>query len=303
MPDQTKLIGAAAELAKAIPIYEDVLRPAAKELGTALGTTARLVNIALSPVAALVWGYDQIKAYLVTHLEQKLSGISPDRIGTPDPAVICPAVEALRYNAHKETIRDLFLNLIASSMDAQTAPFAHPAFVEIIRSFSPDEARILRLLNRAPVQPVLDIHLRFERKNTVLQQRLFNDIGEKAQCQAPDLSQMYLDNIARLGLIEYQESGWVFPESPAESDKMNDSWFTHLQGHEALRAFVREIMKDNHELESGIAGLRLTWNGYREPAYRRRLLRPTVMGDRFISACVSRPSEKLQCAKTASADE
>jgi hypothetical protein len=280
-------IRAASELAKAIPVYQDVLQPAAKEIGTTLGTTAKLVNIALSPVAALVWGYDQIKSYLLINLEKKLNGVPEERITTPDPAVICPAVEALRFNAHKETIRDLFLNLIASSMDSEFAQTAHPAFVEIIRSFSPDEARIMRLLYRVSVHPVIDVYLRFEKRHTILQYRLFSKIGEDAKCECPELAQMYLDNIARQGLVEFQESGWVFPESPNESDGFNNSFFTPLETHKSLLEYVAKIAQQNYELESGIAGLSYTLNGYREPAYRRRLLRLTVMGERFISACVS----------------
>ncbi|WP_368192497.1 hypothetical protein [Aeromonas sp. s8] len=54
-------INAVTGLAKAVPIYQDAIQPAAKEIGKALGTVAKTVNVALSPVSALVWGYEQIK--------------------------------------------------------------------------------------------------------------------------------------------------------------------------------------------------------------------------------------------------
>jgi hypothetical protein len=43
-------------LVEAVPIYQDALQPAAKEIGATLHTVARCVNIALFPVSSLVWG-------------------------------------------------------------------------------------------------------------------------------------------------------------------------------------------------------------------------------------------------------
>jgi len=66
----------------------------------------------------------------------------PDQIVVPKPNVAGPALEALRYTWHEETLSDLYANLLAaSSMDKSTADGAHPAFVEIIRQLTPDEAK------------------------------------------------------------------------------------------------------------------------------------------------------------------
>ena len=61
-----------------VPVYQDVLQPAAQELGKALQTVAKTVHVALAPVSALVWGYDQIKDFVSTkvpsHPEKPESG-------------------------------------------------------------------------------------------------------------------------------------------------------------------------------------------------------------------------------------
>lgn len=54
-------INAATGLLKEVPIYQDALQPAAKEVGVALLTMAKTVNVALAPISALVWGYDKSK--------------------------------------------------------------------------------------------------------------------------------------------------------------------------------------------------------------------------------------------------
>ena len=59
MAEQSKphiVVEAVSDLVKAVPIYQDTLQPAAKELGKALQTVAKSIHLALAPVAALVWG-------------------------------------------------------------------------------------------------------------------------------------------------------------------------------------------------------------------------------------------------------
>jgi len=44
---------------KAVPVLPRCYATAAKEIGTALGTVAKCVNVALAPISGLVWGYDK----------------------------------------------------------------------------------------------------------------------------------------------------------------------------------------------------------------------------------------------------
>lgn len=50
------VVDAVAGFAKAVPVYQDIVQPAAQELGKALQTVAKTVHIALAPVSALVPG-------------------------------------------------------------------------------------------------------------------------------------------------------------------------------------------------------------------------------------------------------
>jgi len=48
------VIDATTGLVKAIPIYEDAIQPAAKQIGKALETVTKAVNISLAPVSLLI---------------------------------------------------------------------------------------------------------------------------------------------------------------------------------------------------------------------------------------------------------
>lgn len=82
----------------------------------------------------------------------------------------------------------------------------HPAFQLILRSISPDEARILRFLSVAGAQPSLD--LRTKTPFQVGSQRIaggINMIPNMAGCTWLDRDQQYLANLNRLGLIRFSE--------------------------------------------------------------------------------------------------
>ncbi len=188
-------------IVEAVPVYHDVVQPAAREVGTALQTVAKTIHIALAPVSALIWGYDQIKEYLNASLIEKLKAVPQEQIVSPNLNVAGPAIEALRFAAHDPSLRELYANLLATSMDSQTAPNAHPAFVEFIRHMTPDEARILSVLDSQYFFPLFDVRAIRSIGSEVVVQSRFTLLCEAASCSNPHLIPNYLDNLQRMGLV------------------------------------------------------------------------------------------------------
>jgi hypothetical protein len=201
------VVDAVTGVAKAVPVYQDIVQPAAQELGKALQTVAKTVHIALAPVSALVWGYDQLKDFVSTKVADRLKNVPPENIVTPKPNVAGPALESLRYTGHEPSLSDLYANLLAAAMDKSTAHGAHPAFVEIIKQLTPDEAKLVGLFVHDTALPLLKV--RWEYKNPTPEKTggkdvlvNFSRLGEMAQCEFPQLTPTYVDNLCRLGLAE-----------------------------------------------------------------------------------------------------
>ena len=192
---------------EAVPIYEDAVQPAAKEVGTALQTAAKTLHVLLAPVSALVWGYEKIRDHVTEAVSKKLEGVPEDRLRSPEPNVAGPALEALRYTGYQESLRNLYTSLLATSVDSETAHEAHPAFVEVIKQMSPDEALIMRTLAMSPVRPMLDV--RKEAKDSNVGQwvvRNYSLVPREAGVKCPDLGPSYMINLQRLGLVELREN-------------------------------------------------------------------------------------------------
>ncbi len=268
MSDENKIRDAADAvkgIVEAVPVYEDALQPAAKEIGVALQTVAKTIHIVLAPVSALVWGYDQIREFVSTKVAAKLSGVPPENIATPAPNVAGPALESLRYTGHEETLRDMYANLLAASMDTRTANEAHPSFVEIIKQLSPDEARIIRLFVSPRAFPLLEVRWDYaeqtpEHRGGQDILRNFSLLGNEASCSFPDLTPRYIDNICRLGLAEV----------PTFFEYTAPGIYDPLENHPIVLAVKAQVEADSA----------------RKFTINHRGLRITELGKQFCRICV-----------------
>ena len=177
---------AVAELAKEIPVYLDAVQPTAKSLGSALApagyeigravtAAAKAVNIALAPLHGAVWGWDRIEVIVLSELGRRFEA-KLKKLVTPKPNVAGPILEALRYAGHDATLRDMYLNLLAASMDSETVTKAHPAFVEVIRQLTPDEAKLLNWLRDHG-------EVTFRQMGQAIEQLIMESLGTPAGCE------------------------------------------------------------------------------------------------------------------------
>lgn len=270
MPEENKIrdvVDAVTGVAKAVPVYQDVIQPAAQEVGKALQTVAKTVHVALAPVSALVWGYDQIKDFVSSKVAERLKNVPPENIVTPKPNIAGPALESLRYTGHEDSLSDLYANLLAASMDKATATGAHPAFVEIIRQLTPDEAKLVSLFLRDMPFPLLNVRWQYKEKTKEKQGGQdvlvnFSLLGEIAECEFNHLVPAYIDNLCRLGLAEIP-SMWTYT-SPGVYDPLEQS-----QDVMTIKAQIEQ----NPELVARVI---------------RGGLRVTQLGKQFAHVCVAR---------------
>jgi len=205
MPDDPMTAG--IDLAKkALEVaYPDALQPAAKEFGTSAApagkelakagvTLARTINLALLPLEGMVWGWDKVREIVLPELgkrfEQKLH-----RLVTPKANVAIPALEAMRYSADEPELQRMYVNLLETAMDRETAEKAHPAFAEIMRQLTPDEARIFEYVAKHEL-------IRIECKADKEHQLLLDKIATPSGCQFPHLFYRALGNLKRLALVD-----------------------------------------------------------------------------------------------------
>lgn len=194
------------ELAKEVVIsvvpelYRDGVSPAVKELGKGLETLAKTINLALDPLRGLIWGYEQVREYLVASVTDRLKLIPKERIVPPKTSIAGPLLQSIRFSADEEAIREIFANLLARAMDANTKDIVHPAYVHIINQLTPDEAKIIEYFGPNNFCYVGGLFGEDQRNN------FMSVLAEDTKIAHPAMLPSYLDNLQRLRIINNNSS-------------------------------------------------------------------------------------------------
>lgn len=197
------------ELIKAAGDNPDV-KAAGQELGKAALTVAKCINNALLPIAAINFGFEKARGYFANKFEaemaEKAAQIPPEHVMEPKPSIAGPALQGLAFAHEEPNLKEMYLNLLASAMDDRRADAAHPAFVEIIRQLTSEEARLLRkVLQETEGLPTVEVRLQTMQSGywVLLQRHLLNlrNTATNEPVENPRVPAM-VDNWARLGLIE-----------------------------------------------------------------------------------------------------
>lgn len=127
-------------------VYKDIAKPALQEVGSVAGRTVKAL---LFPIRGLLWGWEKIEEMVEDGLKKRLDKIPEERRKSPEPEIAVPLLQALTYTAQNETLREMYINLLANSMDKEKDKVVHPSFVEIIKQMNALDAKVFERLSSA----------------------------------------------------------------------------------------------------------------------------------------------------------
>ena len=249
----------AAEVVKQNP---EAFHGAAREFGKAAETVGKTVNLVLSPLRGLCWGWEQIGEYVESHLIDLLKNAKTDDLQTPDPLIAGPLLEHMRFAGNHPQLQEMFTNLLAAAMQRGRSDDTHPAFVEVLRQLSGSDALILNSIKMSETTGVVIIYehdAAFAPENLKVEKAfaLEEVIRELLHSEL----ELYGLNLVRLGLVERYS---------VKVDYSLDRWFEYQQ--ELCGAIYNQVS-----------------NG---PNFRSfELLRLTTYGKAFLKSCVLSPTE------------
>jgi hypothetical protein len=180
---------------------------------------------------------DYFEEEFAADMAVKTAEIPEEDLITPSPSVAIPAMAGLQYSLEHLELKEMYLNLLATATDGRRSKEAHPAFAEVIKQLSPDEARLLRSCFNKHTPIVKIVRWRgpgYSYLHTRLADLRDPRTGEQLDAE---LSAVYINNWIRLGLMEAidKELGgkWHYEwarSSPAYvAAKANKKRFEHIR--------------------------------------------------------------------------
>jgi hypothetical protein len=216
----------------AVEVYKDVGKPVLGPIGHVAGSA---VEVALAPVQLLLDAARLPLAKLKARMERKLGAVPPDRLLPPPANIAGPA--AFQYvlladNDETAELREMFENLLVTSMDRATAKQAHPAFVGMISQMTPDEAWILKSVDKSEYAALTVTDFSGNESNGVpggLRTMLGRGIGID-ESRIPE----YISNLDRLGIlrIDWNSSTSVDYDAYARIEGLVKADFPHVKDYD-----------------------------------------------------------------------
>lgn len=203
-------VSLAAEIIK-IAADDPNAKEAAKNLGQTALTITKTINNVLLPLAAVNFAFDKARTYFdgkfAQDLSEKIASIPAESIVEPKASIAGPALQGLAFSHEEPDLKNMYLNLLATAMDGRVASYAHPAFVEIIKQMTSEEAHLIRGILCPPrLTAIVEIHSADAEslvpQYSVAATHLLNlaENDGRTPVENPRLSAI-VDNWLRLGLV------------------------------------------------------------------------------------------------------
>jgi Abortive infection alpha len=248
-----------------IALIGDILKaagdnPNVKAAGSELGQTAltltKAVNNFMLPLAAVNFGFDKARKYFQEKFQNemaaKTSEIPIESIVEPKASIAGPALQGLAFSHEEPDLKNMYLSLLATSMDGRVSSNAHPAFVEIIKQLNTEDAKLLQLILNVESLPIVELRVRYKAKTEWIPKhsRLLMDLRTSTDFQPAVMpgTDAILDNLIRLGLVELDFKKML------SGDKSYD-WANERPEYKDLKS---QFEDENHDVgfERGVLGRR-----------------------------------------------
>lgn len=240
--------------------YKDGLSPSIQPIGTVLSYLPRTIRLAFSKWEKWIINGEESLKLTGELLKEKIVHIPEENLCEPELYVAIPTIQQISYCENSKDLRNLYANLLYTSMNIETKSKVHPAFIDIIKQLTPDEAKILNVL--APISmityPLIDVeitHLKEGGFNTVTSN--FTDIGLNVIDNKTDIC-AYIDNLERLKLIE------IDPSTTLQDQSIYDK----LIENDFIKNIVSESVLNHYALD-----------------YVKKTFRVTSFGANFLKVC------------------
>jgi hypothetical protein len=176
----------------------------------------------------------------VKELGEKIETIPEEHRRDPKPSVVAPAIEGLGNSFEESELRNLYLNLLAASVDGRRADVVHPGFGEIIKQLTTDEVGALNAVlagqNNQEVARIRSI-VQGENSGLTVYSNLLNLTANGAPYVNPGLSS-YVDNWERLGLLRVDYSRRVASENAYAWVEVRPEYMQLVEAHAGTDRYI-----------------------------------------------------------------
>lgn len=253
-------------------IYKDLAQPGIQQVGIALETILSTSNTLLIPLKYINELSNTTFTKNMNRLKEKLENIPIEKVGNVSPEIGVPLLEKLFYVTNEE-LSELFLNLLKRASLKDEAHLAHPNFVNVLSSISPDEAKLINYYRGNPISYISLGITKIEKKENMTWNKVerlnidFSGIEKNIDLIYPSNFHIYNTNLFCLGIVDAM--GFTTVRSKAH--------------FELLELYEKEISEQTKLIEEKYKN-----DDTKKVSLEYGEIQFTDFGKMFINACVTK---------------
>lgn len=217
----------------------------------------------------------------IQKVEDKTQEIPDEYIKEPELHIIGPVIEASKYYIDSEELREMFANLIASSIDIRKSQSTHPAFVEIIKQLSPFDAQNIKVFQNPNdtngsngAFPIVNYGINYGSEgHKILHKHVFLP---NLECDTDAIASSLI-NLQRLGLISIDYS----------KDLYDKKLYKRYEDHKLYTEISESIKTNEHhpDLIEILKNLNISFDDV-HPYIQKGSVGVTPLGKDFVDTCL-----------------
>lgn len=203
-------------------VYDDGLSKPVKVIGNGLSICLSFLGATVSPMMyEYIKNAEYKKEEINKKLERKYNLIPEEKRTEPRMKIMGPAVDILKYNLDEDHIKEIFINIMCSEMNAEKQEKVLPSYIEIVKQLSKKDAETLKCLyelykDKNKTQFALDI-IRAKPKNVEdgyieIEKQIIGNASQEGTLSSVhtiNLEDIVLDNLSRLELIKVYDDKYL----------------------------------------------------------------------------------------------
>ena len=189
----------------ALDVAGKVLPKTMAEIDTIGESVFGLFNTIFTPISLLNYKLEYIREDFKTRLNKKVQTVPEEKRCESPRYIVGPALENLKYSYDEEYLRNLYINLIASSMDTDNRSELHPSFVQIIQALSYLDAVVFEQIYKTKHTIIAsEVALMIGESRLLIDDYPLYFVEEFEDVGDPHLVSSAFSNLFRLGLVSIE---------------------------------------------------------------------------------------------------
>lgn len=228
--------------------YDDVVHPTAAAVGAMLSYPFRGIRVLCGKYEKWLINGEESLHIVGEAVHKKMEKVPPEKQCVPDAYVAIPTIQQICLAQDSEDLREMYTNLLVSSMNTDTKHKVLPSYVNIIGQLSPDEARLLRYMSEKVNIPALEVRASLsedKKEEFVTSKDCYVEISDGI-IEISDNLNSYIENLQRLKLIKLEKDRYLVNKTE-EYNKLIQNFKDEAKEDSFLKdkylSFQKEILK------------------------------------------------------------